>query len=157
VVGRRSFLVQHRCSRIEREIVFTDWRMVEPRVREGDMSRSEREPYLAPAAHGALVLASLQVRGAQPGRLILGRGGRPLLVAEERQSVIMFAPTETHKTSGLASPVLLEWPGPLLVTSVKGDLLSQTVARREQPRAGAGARLPHAAGVQNRGHANGYG
>ncbi|HEY2477690.1 MAG TPA: hypothetical protein VGI17_03075 [Solirubrobacterales bacterium] len=27
VVGRRSFLVQHRISRIERSIVFTDWRM----------------------------------------------------------------------------------------------------------------------------------
>lgn len=29
-VGARSFLVGHRCSQIEREIVFTDWRMVDP-------------------------------------------------------------------------------------------------------------------------------
>jgi type IV secretion system protein VirD4 len=77
-------------------------------------------------------LAPLRVKGPQPGRLILGRSGRSLLAAEERQSVIVFAPTETHKTSGLAIPVLLEWPGPVLVTSVKGDLLSETVARREQ-------------------------
>lgn len=77
-------------------------------------------------------LAPLRVQGPQPGRLVLGRSGRSLLAAEERQSVIVFAPTETHKTSGLAIPVLLEWPGPVLVTSVKGDLLNQTLARREQ-------------------------
>jgi len=46
--------------------------------------------------------------------------------------VIVYAPTETHKTSGLAIPALLEWQGPVLVTSVKGDLLAETVARRER-------------------------
>ena len=29
MVGRRSFLVQHRLSQIERELVYTDWRMVD--------------------------------------------------------------------------------------------------------------------------------
>jgi len=29
VVGQRSFLVQHRISQVERELVFTDWRMVD--------------------------------------------------------------------------------------------------------------------------------
>ncbi len=29
LVGRRSFLVQHRLSQVERELVYTDWRMVE--------------------------------------------------------------------------------------------------------------------------------
>jgi len=29
LVGRRSFLVQHRLSQIERELVYTDWRMVD--------------------------------------------------------------------------------------------------------------------------------
>lgn len=77
-------------------------------------------------------LAPLRVAGAQRGRLTLGRSGRSLLAAGERQSVIVFAPTETHKTSGLAIPALLEWQGPVLVTSVKGDLLAETVARRER-------------------------
>ena len=31
MVGRRSFLVQHRVSQVEREVVYTDWRMVEHR------------------------------------------------------------------------------------------------------------------------------
>jgi type IV secretion system protein VirD4 len=77
-------------------------------------------------------LAPLQVPEPQPGRLTLGRCGGSLLAAGERQSVIVFAPTETHKTSGLAIPALLEWQGPALVTSVKGDLLAETLARREQ-------------------------
>ena len=29
MVGRRSFLVQHRLSQIESDLVYTDWRMVE--------------------------------------------------------------------------------------------------------------------------------
>lgn len=77
-------------------------------------------------------LAALRVSGPQPGRLILGRSGRDLVAAQERQSVIVFAPTGTHKTSGLAIPILLEWEGPVLVTSIKGDLLSKTIERREE-------------------------
>ncbi len=76
-------------------------------------------------------LAPLRVAAPQPGRLTFGRCGRSLLAAEERQSVIVFAPTGTHKTSGLAIPILLEWEGPVLVTSIKGDLLSETIRRRE--------------------------
>lgn len=77
-------------------------------------------------------LAPLRVSGPEPGRLILGRSGRSLIAAQERQSVIVFAPTGTHKTSGLAIPILLEWEGPVLVTSVKGDLVSKTIDRREE-------------------------
>ena len=29
MVGRRSFLVQHRLTQIESDLVYTDWRMVE--------------------------------------------------------------------------------------------------------------------------------
>jgi type IV secretion system protein VirD4 len=87
-----------------------------------------------PAARWATLrdLAPLRVRGPQPGRLTLGRHGRTLLAAEERQSVIAFAPTGTHKTSGLVIPALLEWQGPALVTTVKGDVLPETIERREQ-------------------------
>ncbi|HEX6689396.1 MAG TPA: type IV secretory system conjugative DNA transfer family protein [Solirubrobacterales bacterium] len=87
-----------------------------------------------PAARWATLrdLALLRVREPQPGRLTLGRHGRALLAAEKRQSVIAFAPTGTHKTSGLVIPALLEWQGPALVTTVKGDVLPETIERREQ-------------------------
>jgi type IV secretion system protein VirD4 len=77
-------------------------------------------------------LAALRVPGPQPKRLTLGRSGRALLAAEERQSVIAFAPTGGHKTTGLAIPALLEWQGPVLATSVKSDLLNDTVAHRQR-------------------------
>jgi type IV secretion system protein VirD4 len=77
-------------------------------------------------------LALLRVPAPQPGRLTLGRIGRNLIAAEERASVIVFAPTGTHKTTGLAIPALLEWQGPVLVTSVKNDLLEATIDAREK-------------------------
>jgi type IV secretory pathway TraG/TraD family ATPase VirD4 len=68
----------------------------------------------------------------QRRRLTLGWSGRALLAAQERQSVIAFAPTESHKTTGLAIPALLEWQGPVLATSIKSDLLIDTVGRRQR-------------------------
>jgi type IV secretion system protein VirD4 len=76
-------------------------------------------------------LRGLRVRRAEPGRLTLGRHERSLLAAGERQSVIVVAPTQSHKTTGLAIPALLEWEGPVLATSVKTDLLRDTLAHRD--------------------------
>ncbi len=76
-------------------------------------------------------LEPLRVPEPQPRRLTLGRSGRHLLAAQERQSVITFAPTESHKTTGLAIPALLEWQGPVLATSIKSDLLMDTFAHRQ--------------------------
>ncbi len=77
-------------------------------------------------------LRDLRVDGPGPGRLILGRHGRHLVAAEPRSSVIVFAPTETNKTVGLAIPALLEWEGPVVAASAKSDLLFDTLARRRQ-------------------------
>ncbi len=86
----------------------------------------------APAARWARGrdLASLRIGSPQAARLTLGRAGRRLLAARRRESVIVFGPTQTHKTSGLAIPALLEWQGPVLATSVKADLLGETLERR---------------------------
>ncbi|MGD9734942.1 MAG: type IV secretory system conjugative DNA transfer family protein [Solirubrobacterales bacterium] len=88
----------------------------------------------APAASWASDrdLALLRVPGPQPRRLTLGRLGRHLLAAEAGQSVIVFGPTSTHKTSGLVIPALLEWEGPVVCTSVKSDLIGPTLGRREE-------------------------
>lgn len=76
-------------------------------------------------------LEPLRVSEPQPHRLILGRNQGRLLAAEAGQSVIVFGPTQTHKTSGLVIPSLLEWQGPVLCTSVKSDVLKATRERRE--------------------------
>ena len=79
---------------------------------------------------GARDLKALRVREPELGRVILGRSGRRLVAAEDRQSVIVLAPTQTGKTTGLAVPAILEWDGPVLATSVKSDLVRDTFACR---------------------------
>ena len=77
-------------------------------------------------------LRPLIVRHPVGGRLTLGRVGGKLVAAEERQSVIVLGPTQSMKTSGFAIPAILEWQGPVLATSVKADLLRNTIdARRD--------------------------
>jgi type IV secretion system protein VirD4 len=76
-------------------------------------------------------LRLLQVKRAARGRVVLGRQGRTLVAAEPRQSILVVAPTQTGKTTGLAVPAILEWDGPVLATSVKTDLVRDTVRHRE--------------------------
>ena len=45
-------------------------------------------------------------------------------------SAIVIGPTQTGKTTGFAVPAILEWQGPVLATSVKSDLLRETLAAR---------------------------
>jgi type IV secretion system protein VirD4 len=71
-------------------------------------------------------LADLRVRQPGNGRLVLGRVGRRLIATEARHSVLVLGPTQSGKTTGLAIPALLEWPGPVVATSVKGDLVALT-------------------------------
>lgn len=72
----------------------------------------------------------VRVDKARPGRLTLGRVDGHLVAAEPRQSVIVVGPVQTGKTSGFAVPAILEWKGPVVATSVKTDLLRDTLAAR---------------------------
>lgn len=113
-----------------------------PRRRAGRRAAADRRAARFRAGAGAARwatrsdLAPLLVRSPAPGRLVIGRWGRHLLAAEARQSVLVVGPTQTMKTSGFAVPALLEWEGPILATSVKTDLVRDTLAhRRRQGRA----------------------
>ena len=77
-------------------------------------------------------LKPLRIREAVPGRLSLGVVDGRLVAAEPRQSVIVVGPVQTGKTSGFAVPAILEWKGPVVATSVKTDLMRETLAAREQ-------------------------
>jgi type IV secretion system protein VirD4 len=72
----------------------------------------------------------LVVRAPRAGRLVLGRVAGRLVAAEQRHSVIVIAPTQSGKTTGLAVPAVLEWQGPVLACSIKTDLLRDTLAHR---------------------------
>lgn len=76
-------------------------------------------------------LHPLFVRAGQHGdRTILGSVAGRLVAAERQVSTIVIAPTRSGKTSGLMIPAILEHHGPVIATSVKGDLLA-TAAHRQ--------------------------
>jgi type IV secretion system protein VirD4 len=75
-------------------------------------------------------LKPLLIRRPQPGRLTLGTVGRRLIATEAQHSVAVIGPAGTGKTTGFAIPALLEWDGPVIATSVKGDLLEHTIGHR---------------------------
>jgi type IV secretion system protein VirD4 len=75
-------------------------------------------------------LKPLVVRRPQPGRLTLGTVEGRLVATEAQHSVAVIGPAGTGKTTGFAIPALLEWDGPAIATSVKGDLLEHTINRR---------------------------
>jgi type IV secretion system protein VirD4 len=79
-------------------------------------------------------LRSLRAHGHDSGRLTLGRVNRRLVAAEPRQSAIVIGPTQTGKTTGFAIPAILEWQGPVVATSVKTDLLRETLTARSSHR-----------------------
>jgi type IV secretion system protein VirD4 len=57
--------------------------------------------------------------------------GRRVAV-ESRHSLLVFGPTQSGKTTALAVPAILEWPGPVVATSTKGDLLEDTIGWRRR-------------------------
>jgi type IV secretion system protein VirD4 len=73
--------------------------------------------------------------GPPPGRLALGRvPGRlhaAAVAAEPAQSVVVVGPTQSGKTTGVAVPAIVSWPGPVVAASVKGDLLGHTRQARQ--------------------------
>jgi type IV secretion system protein VirD4 len=75
-------------------------------------------------------LRSLRAHRYESGRLTLGRVNGRLVAAEPRQSAIVIGPTQTGKTTGFAIPAILEWQGPVVATSVKTDLLRETLTAR---------------------------
>ena len=64
--------------------------------------------------------------------LSLGYQGMRLLRAEERHALVVFGPTQSGKSAGVAIPNILEWPGPAIVVSIKPDLLDATITTRSQ-------------------------
>jgi type IV secretion system protein VirD4 len=67
--------------------------------------------------------------------MILGRVAGRLVATEQRSSVCVVGPSQSHKTSGLCIPALLELgegDGAVIAASVKGDVWSHTARRRAE-------------------------
>lgn len=77
-------------------------------------------------------LHGLTARSPRPGRFVLGGTARRLLLTERETSVLVVGPTRSGKTTCLVVPNLLDWHGPAIVTSTKGELLALTAAHRQR-------------------------
>ncbi len=60
----------------------------------------------------------------------LGRKGLLPIYLPPTDSLLVFGPTRSGKTTSLAIPILSEFRGPAVVTSVKEDILGQSLAGR---------------------------
>lgn len=80
----------------------------------------------ADEAPGARLLLGVLTSGADALRLRRAAG----IAAEPGQSLVVVGPTQSGKTTSLAVPAILTWPGPVLAASVKTDLLRDTQAAR---------------------------
>ncbi len=77
-------------------------------------------------------VAQLVVDEATPDRMIVGRVGRPgaLIALEPDVQALVCAAPRTGKSSGVVIPAVLEHNGPVVATSVRGDVIDATLARR---------------------------
>lgn len=75
-------------------------------------------------------LGPMALHQPSPGQVVVGRAGRILVAAEAGSSVLVVGPTQSQKTSGVAIPAILEWPGPVVAASVKADLARHSIRWR---------------------------
>jgi hypothetical protein len=76
------------------------------------------------------VLPELRLQAGETGRLVVGTSGRTKVALGPRHSLLVVGPAHAGKTSGLAIPALLEWPGPAVVASTKSHLMDETIGWR---------------------------
>lgn len=73
---------------------------------------------------------TIRPRRSPAGSGLIGRAGRRLVAAKQRESVVVFGPPGSGKTSAFAIPNVLEWDGPAVVCSVTSEILRTTLAVR---------------------------
>lgn len=68
----------------------------------------------------------------RPCQLVAGRGqrSRRLLAAQDCISAVVFGPNGSGKSTGLIAPNVLEWAGPLVLTTTKAQDVALVHARR---------------------------
>lgn len=77
-------------------------------------------------------LAPLIVDTPTKNRLTLGVVGRDLVAAEPYHSVVVIGPPGSGKTTSFVEPAILEWQGPVIATSIKTDLMDNTIGARSR-------------------------
>lgn len=93
--------------------------------------RPELRPGKLGVARTARIWELRRLWGGGGARVRLGRVGPVRLRLPEDEHLLVLGPTGSGKSSSLAIPALLEWPGPVVVTDPKAELLARTLRARE--------------------------
>jgi type IV secretion system protein VirD4 len=80
--------------------------------------------------HPTRVLKGRRSADLSQARVRLGKHRRRPLWLPSDEHLLVLGPTGSGKSSALAIPALLEWPGPLVVTDPKGELVRTTLSYR---------------------------
>jgi type IV secretion system protein VirD4 len=81
---------------------------------------------------GARQLRPLRTGHRDSGRLVVGTAHHRRVAVEARHSLLVFGATQSGKTTGAAIPAILEWNGPVVATTVKDDLIRDTIGWRAE-------------------------
>jgi type IV secretion system protein VirD4 len=65
-------------------------------------------------------------------RIVLGRVGGKLYAAEAFRPILVLGQERSRKTTALAVPSVLEWPGPVVTTSIGMDVVEQSLEARRR-------------------------
>ena len=83
-------------------------------------------------AHGRdlRALRASRRHGRPSASVRLGTHRRTAVLLPAEEHLLVLGPTGAGKSSAVAIPAILEWPGPVVVTDPKGELLQATLAAR---------------------------
>jgi type IV secretion system protein VirD4 len=127
--GRRG---THRWHRTPRRVATRrDLAPLRLRRRRGPMSDPVAKRWIGPRGAARLAAGAPRAAGPTTERLVLGRVGRSTIACEPGHSVLVVGPTQSGKTTGVVVPALRSWKGPVVVTSVKPDVVRSTLAVRQ--------------------------
>jgi type IV secretion system protein VirD4 len=96
------------------------------------LPRTSLRPGSLGRARTARLLELRQLWRGGGARVRLGGIGPLTVRLPADEHLLVLGPTGSGKSSSLAIPAILEWPGPVVVTDPKGELLARTLAARER-------------------------
>ena len=94
--------------------------------------RTARRAQAGAAAVRAREVRRRQLTRSLPDDLVVGTAGGQEVAIRDRRSLLVLGPLRSGRTSAVAVPAVLEWPGPVVATCTGDDLVTNTIGWRSR-------------------------
>jgi type IV secretion system protein VirD4 len=94
--------------------------------------RATRRARVGAAAVRARDVRRRQLTRSLPTDLVVGAAAGQEVAIRDRRSLLVLGPRRSGKTSAVAVPAVLEWPGPVVATCTGDDLVTHTIGWRSR-------------------------